>query len=495
MELLQVLISIVPLSSLLIAVLLYYYFKVMMTTDDDDDNNAVQMIGGGGKLPPGSRGWPLIGESMELLRAGRNGQVEKFFQDRMSKHSNQAFTTSLFGQSNMVALCGPEAHKFLFSNEHKLVNSWWPRSVHKLFPTTSRQVREDAMRMRSLIMPALLKAEALQRYVGSMDAMARRSVERGWVGKEEVRVFELVKEYAFRVACRLFMSVEDEDLVRRLVRPFGKLAAGIFAVPLDVPGTAYNKAVKASRVIREELRGMVQKRSCDHHHHHHQNGDMLSHMLKINGSETLSDEDVVNKIMGLLIGGHDTATAVITCFIKYMAELPHIYDLVLKEQREIAKLKRPGELLNWDDIQKMRHTWNVACEVMRFWAPVQGAFKEALTDFTYAGFFIPKGFKLYWNVNTTHKNPDYFAEPEKFDPWRFEGIGPAPYTYVPFGGGARTCPGKEYARLEILVFMHNLVNKYRWEKVIADEKIIVDPMPVPTNGLPIRLYPHASLRH
>nr|TKS09637.1 beta-amyrin 28-oxidase-like [Populus alba] len=69
--------------------------------------------------------------------------------------------------------------------------------------------------------------------------------------------------------------------------------------------------------------------------------------------------------------------------------------------------------------------------------------------------------------NTTHKNPECFPEPENFDPSRFEGNGPAPYTFVPFGGGPSMCPGKEYARLEILGFLHNLVKKFRWEKLLS----------------------------
>ncbi|KAJ9702247.1 hypothetical protein PVL29_004135 [Vitis rotundifolia] len=137
----------------------------------------------------------------------------------------------------------------------------------------------------------------------------------------------------------------------------------------------------------------------------------------------------------------------------------------------------------------MRYSWNVACEVMRLAPPVQGAFREAMNDFIFEGFSIPKGWKLYWSTHSTHRNPECFPEPEKFDPSRFEGKGPAPYTYVPFGGGPRMCPGKEYARLEVLVFMHNLVRRYKWEKLLPDEKIIVDPMPIPAKGLPIRLHP------
>ena len=95
-----------------------------------------------------------------------------------------------------------------------------------------------------------------------------------------------------------------------------------------------------------------------------------------------------------------------------------------------------------------------------------------------------------WTAHSSHMNPDYFPEPEKFDPSRFEGSGPAPYTYVPFGGGVNICPGRNYAKLVTLVFTHNLVTRFRLEKVIPNEMMLFGSSPAPAHGLPLRLHPH-----
>lgn len=98
--------------------------------------------------------------------------------------------------------------------------------------------------------------------------------------------------------------------------------------------------------------------------------------------------------------------------------------------------------------------------------------------------------QVLWTPHSSHKNSEYFPEPEKFDPSRFEGSGPPPYTFVPFGGGARMCPGRGYAKLVMLVLMHNLVTSFRFAKVVPDEKIVMQLTPKLTHGLHLYLYPH-----
>nr|AOG74831.1 beta-amyrin 28-oxidase [Centella asiatica] len=448
----------------------------------------------GSPIPPGKTGWPVLGESLEFLSTGWKGHPEKFIFDRMAKYSSSVFRTSLLGEPAAV-FCGAAGNKFLFSNENKLVQAWWPSSVDKLFPSSNQtSSKEEAIKMRKML-PHFFKPEALKQYVGIIDHITQRHFSSSWDGNKEVTVFPLTKRFTFWLACRLFMSVEDPNHVAQFADPFDVLASGLISIPIDLPGTPFRRAINASNHIRKELTKIIKQRKIDlGEGKANPTQDILSHMLLTSDEDGkfMNELDIADKILGLLIGGHDTASSACAFIVKYLAELPHIYDGVYNEQMEIAKSKAPGELLNWDDLQKMKYSWNVACEVMRLAPPLQGAFREATSDFIYNGFAIPKGWKLYWSANSTHKNAEFFPEPQKFDPSRFEGSGPAPYTFVPFGGGPRMCPGKEYARLEILVFMHHLVKRFKWEKIIPDEKVVVNPMPIPAKGLPVRLFPHKA---
>nr|XP_027092530.1 dammarenediol 12-hydroxylase-like [Coffea arabica] len=443
------------------------------------------------RLPPGRTGWPLLGESLEYFTKIRQGVPYQFVKDRMNKYLSKVFRTSLIGQP-MVILCSAEGNKFLFSNERKLVQVWWPSTMDKIFPKSDhRPSSEHSNRLRKLL-PFILKTDVLREYVGIMDAVMKKHLQTEW-NCEEVNVGEKAKKYLLTLACNIFLGLDDPEKIDELAKGTEDVGTGIHSMPFNLQGTALNRAIKASKLMRKEVEALIRQRRSDVSEYGPSSAkDFVSHMVlaRDDNGQLLSDGDIASHLVGLVQAGYTTIHSTITIIMKYLSELPDIYTSVLKEQKEIAIIKEQNGRLSWEDLRKMKHTWDVALEVLRIYTPGTGSFREAITDFVFDGYTIPRGSKIHWIFDVTHKNPEYFHDPEKFDPSRFQGDGMAPFTFVPFGGGARMCPGNEYARVSILIFLHNAVTHFRWKKLIPDEEVLHYPVPRPAQGLPIRLYPH-----
>ncbi|KAM7515203.1 hypothetical protein LguiA_004786 [Lonicera macranthoides] len=124
--------------------------------------------------PPGTSGWPMIGENILFVMSG----PQKFVNDRMKKYSPDIFQTSLFGKK-IAVFCGATGNKFLFTNENKLLTVWLPQSVRKalLIPSfVESSLKELSVIFRSFLHD-ILKPEALKQYIPLMDSMARDHLE------------------------------------------------------------------------------------------------------------------------------------------------------------------------------------------------------------------------------------------------------------------------------------------------------------------------------
>ncbi|KAH9300646.1 hypothetical protein KI387_012229, partial [Taxus chinensis] len=367
-------------------------------------------------LPPGSFGWPLLGESLEFLASQRDNACYDFMEKRVKKYGD-TFKTHFLG-APMAVFYSPAGNRFLFSNENKLVQTSWPSSLAKLFGNSIlTKVGDEAKDLRKTLL-TFLRPEALQNFVGRADTIIRDHLTRYWVGKEEVKTFPLAKRCLFTVACALFVSLGEGPEQDELYDHFMDLINGMLQIPVDLPGTLYRKSRIGSNHIRRILQSVIDKRredlasglaSSDQ--------DLLSYLLcNVDGRENpLSDSDINDNIMQLLMAGHDTNAVAVTLLLKYLALNPHCYRQVLQEQLNITR-ENGEKQLQWDDIQRMKYTWNAAQETLRLNPPAGGTWRKAIVEISYGGFTIPKGWKLFWTANSTHKNPKYFPDPDKFEP-------------------------------------------------------------------------------
>lgn len=83
---------------------------------------------------------------------------------------------------------------------------------------------------------------------------------------------------------------------------------------------------------------------------------------------------------------------------------------------------------------------------------------------------IPKNAEVWFPVYPFHRDPNYFPEPEKFDPERFSAKNKskmADYVYHPFGFGPRLCIGNRFALIQIKALLFNLLLNF---EIITTDK-------------------------
>nr|ATG29959.1 CYP725A20 [Taxus chinensis] len=446
------------------------------------------------KLPPGNLGFPLIGETFKFLEALRSNKAQQFFEERVAKFG-EVFMTSLTGHRTIV-VCGAKGNRLLLSNENKLVVVSWPVSFLKLMgeDSVAAKIGESHRTLRAAI-DTFFGPGALQNYVAKMSSEIEVHINEKWKGKEQVTVLPLVRRLLFAIACSLFFGITDEHALEPLHILLETVLTGNLCVPIDFPGTGYNKAVKARAKLDAILLSLIEKRRRDL-----KSGmaspkqDLLSVLLTFRDErgKPLSDKEIIDNFSGLLHASYDTTISPITIMFKLLSDNPECYQKMAQEQLAILSTKMEGEDISWKDLREMKYTWQIVQETLRMFPPSFGTFRKALSDIHYDGYIIPKGSKLLWTAYTTHPKEEYFTNPEKFMPSRFHEEAPpvAPYTYVPFGGGLRKCPGWEFSKTEILLFMHHFVKAFTGYKTIdPDEKISANPVPpLPVNGCPIKLF-------
>ncbi|MCD7471399.1 hypothetical protein HAX54_011808 [Datura stramonium] len=436
------------------------------------------------KLPPGEMGLPWIGETIEFYKSQKKNKLfEEFVQPRIEKYG-KTFKTRLMGAPTVV-VCGAEANMFFMSNEFKLVISSWPTSSVELMGKNSiMEKKGDMHRFLRGIISSSLTSTSLDAMVPKICNTIQSHLYKNCHGQQHIKLYHLTKSLTFKIVFECFLGIVVKP---GLLETFEGVLEGAFSPPFKFPGSKFSRAVSARmkvqkflvEVIREKKREIELGKSDE---------ALLSRLVKAMIRGEVSEDEVVDNVVLLVFAAHDTTSFAIAMTFRMLAHHPTCYYLLLEEHANIMSNKGPGEILSLEDTKRMKYTWQVARESMRLFPPIFGSFRKAIADIEFDGFTIPKGWKVLWTTYGTHFSAEYFEEPQNFDPSRFEEP-VQPYSFIPFGGGPRLCAGYQLAKLNILIFVHYVVTKYNWSLIHPDEPIVMDPLPFPSKGMPIKISP------
>ncbi|XP_075973963.1 cytochrome P450 9e2-like [Anticarsia gemmatalis] len=179
-----------------------------------------------------------------------------------------------------------------------------------------------------------------------------------------------------------------------------------------------------------------------------------------------SNDDLVAQAVIFLFAGFETVSTATSFLLYELALNPEVQDKLVKEIRE-HDIKNGGKL-DLKSLQDMPYMDMVVSELLRMWPPAMFADRACTKDYNLGkpndkapqDYIMRKGDGLLIPVIGFHRDPQYFPNPDKFDPERFSEQNKHkinPTAYMPFGVGPRNCIGSRFALCEVKVLIYQIL--------------------------------------
>ncbi|KAJ7539805.1 hypothetical protein O6H91_11G109400 [Diphasiastrum complanatum] len=404
-------------------------------------------------VPPGSFGWPLIGESIEFLEWRRKLGTFALFKEKRKKYGD-VFKTHLFF-SPTVVITGADAHKLLQNDGYRTLTSCNTLSMRDLFGESLMLADGDQHKQMRKVIMAALQSKVLKNHIRRLEELSIEMM-RSWDGNV-ISASEEFEKFTFYSVLGLLLSMKPSQQTEKMRHYFGVYAKDGISLPLNIPGTAYHRALQARKKLAEEIRKIIEHRRKDSLLY----DDVLAHFMNAQDLH-LSDQEIIDNLLFFIFAGYETTSTTLSRIVQLLADNPHELKLVQDEQKRIKEEVGDEASLTWEKTKSMSYTSMVINETLRLsHLGTEISIRTTKKDIIYEGYTIPKGWNIIVDKASIDINSEIFKEPLKFNPSRFKENIP-PYVFMPFGGGVRSCPGMEFANLEILIFMHHFVNNYSW---------------------------------
>jgi cytochrome P450 len=436
---------------------------------------------------PGADGWPIVGNTFAALK-DPVGHIQAMYR----KHG-RVYRDHLFGVRS-VAMLGPDANELvLFDRDRNFSSSHgWGYLLNRLFPRGLMLMDFDEHRLHRKALGVAFKPAPMKGYLGALnDGISRRIAEWHLAGAgqgvmTELKFYPAIKQLTLDLAATSFLGIELGPQANAVNRAFIDMVAAIVGVVrTPIAGTQMWKGVKGREAIVAFFRREIPMRRAG------RATDLFSELCRATKEDgsLLTDQEVADHMSFLMMAAHDTLTSSVTSLIYLLCKHPEWQDKVRAEMYGLGL--PPGAPLPYERLGELAMIEMAFKEAMRIIPPVPGIPRAAVRNFQFEGHDIPAGTRIAVNPLFTHRMPELWPEPLKFDPLRFTDDAARTrhkYAWVPFGGGAHMCLGLHFAYMQAKSFFYHLLTTTR---VGLSPGYMPDwqmwPIPKPRDGLPIHI--------
>ena len=218
--------------------------------------------------------------------------------------------------------------------------------------------------------------------------------------------------------------------------------------------------------------------------------DMLTALMSARDPKTnqpFTRGELHDEILTFIFVGHETTALSLAWTWYLLAGNPDCQTLALAEaQHNVA-----GAAPTLDELSRLPYLKNCFLESLRLYPPVWGLARQTTSEVEVRGVLLPANSIVVAVPYLTHRHPEFWPEPQRFDPTRFDAQPSAVrprYAYYPFGGGPRLCIGMGFALLEAQIVMASVLKRYRLE-LVPDQNIDIALWATlrPRHGIQMRL--------
>jgi cytochrome P450 len=423
----------------------------------------------------GAVGWPLVGHTWSVVYKTHD------FLERMRQTHGENFRASAFGWPVLFVGGAQEAREILVDTQKNFSSfGGWDLTLGKLFKQGLMLRDFEEHRFHRKLMQAAFRTGAMQNYVREMSVVAAEALDK-W--PSEIPAYGALKQLTLDMAARIFAGVTLGDQVQALNRDFVDVVkATTSPLKWQIPGSSFARGMRARQRLDAFFRARIASSRAG------EGVDMFAELCRAKDErgEHLSDDDIVNHMIFLMMAAHDTTTSALTTLVGALAREP-AWQARAREEVQAAESVTYAERDAFALLDACFH------EALRMYPPVPFVMRRSLDACRIGALDIPKNTQIAVTSLITHRSPVNWENPNMFDAERFMNgkleAAIKAHTFFPFGSGAHTCIGLHVARVQVKVIMHALLRRFRVSLASesAGKKMLYVPMPMPLDGLPVRL--------